>query len=231
MFNGKKVSVVMPAFNEEESIYAVVKDFSSNKYVDEVIVVDNDSTDRTQERARKAGAEVIIEKRRGYGHACQRALREATGDIIILTESDGTFDSRDLIKFLIYSNEFDLVLGTRTSKELIWEGANMSMFLRWGNLVFGKLIELLYNGPLLTDVGCTYRLINKKVLHKIQKEFTVGNSHFSPEMIIVAIKNKLKIIEIPINYKPRKGSSKITGKKLNTFVLGLNILKLIFSKI
>ena len=211
MYKGKKVSVVMPAYNEEEYIAEAVKEFSSIPEVDEVIVVNNNSTDRTKELAIKAGAIVVDEEKQGYGYACQRALKEASGDLIILVEPDGTFSAHDIEKFLAYSNDFDFVIGSRTSKEMIHEGANMGKFLRWGNWILAKMIEVLFNAPSLTDVGCTYRLIKRDALEKIKDKFTVGGSHFSPEMMILAIRSRIPMIEIPVNYKERKGSSKITG--------------------
>jgi len=229
MYKGKKVSVVMPAYNEEEYIAKAVKEFSSIPEVDEVIVVNNNSTDRTKELAIKAGAIVVDEEKQGYGYACQRALKEASGDLIILVEPDGTFSAHDIEKFLAYSNDFDFVIGSRTSKEMIHEGANMGKFLKWGNWALAKMIEVLFNGPSLTDVGCTYRLIKKDALEKIKDKFTVGGSHFSPEMMILAIKSLIPMIEIPVNYKERKGSSKITGRKWAAFKLGLRMIKLILS--
>ena len=229
MYKGKKVSVVMPAYNEEEYIAKAVKEFSSIPEVDEVIVVNNNSTDRTKELAIKAGAIVVDEEKQGYGYACQRALREASGDLIILVEPDGTFSAHDIEKFLAYSNDFDFVIGSRTSKEMIHEGANMGKFLKWGNWALAKMIEVLFNGPSLTDVGCTYRLIKRDALEKIKDKFTVGGSHFSPEMMILAIKSRIPMIEIPVNYKERKGSSKITGRKWAAFKLGLRMIKLILS--
>jgi len=183
MYKGKKVSVVMPAYNEEEYIAKAVKEFSSIPEVDEVIVVNNNSTDRTKELAVKAGAIVVDEEKQGYGYACQRALKEANGDLIILVEPDGTFSAHDIEKFLAYSNDFDFVIGSRTSKEMIHEGANMGKFLKWGNWALAKMIEVLFNGPSLTDVGCTYRSIKRDALEKIKDKFTVGGSHFSPERL------------------------------------------------
>lgn len=229
MYKGKKVSVVMPAYNEEEYIAKAVKEFSSIPEVDEVIVVNNNSTDRTKELAIKAGAIVVDEEKQGYGYACQRALKEASGDLIILVEPDGTFSAHDIEKFLAYSNDFDFVIGSRTSKEMIHEGANMGKFLKWGNWALAKMIEVLFNAPSLTDVGCTYRLIKRDALEKIKDKFTVGGSHFSPEMIILAIRSRIPMIEIPVNYKERKGSSKITGRKWAAFKLGLRMIKLILS--
>ena len=227
MYKGRRVSVVMPAYNEEAYIATAVAEFKSVPEVDEVIVVNNNSTDNTKELAIEAGAFVVDEPKQGYGYACQRALREASGDLIILVEPDGTFSAEDIEKFLAYSNDFDFVIGTRTSKEIIHEGANMGKFLKWGNWVLAKMIEVLFNGPSLTDVGCTYRLIKKEALERIKDKFSIGRSHFSPEMIILAIKSGISMIEIPVNYKPRKGSSKITGKKWAAFKLGLMMIKTI----
>jgi glycosyltransferase involved in cell wall biosynthesis len=229
MFKGEKVSVVMPAYNEEENIGEAVRDFKKLEYVDEVVVIDNNSHDRTAEIARNAGARVLKETKQGYGFACQRALSEAKGFYVVLVEPDGTFDAEDVLKFLAYSKDFDFVLGTRTSKELIWKGSNMGPFLKWGNWILAKMLEILHNGPHLSDVGCTYRLIKKPSLEKIQGKFTVGKSHFSPEMMILALKNNVKTIEIPVNYKPRKGQSKITGEKPKAFKVGLRMVKLIIS--
>ncbi len=229
MYKNKKVSVVMPAYNESENIAIAIKEFKAQNPVDEIIVVNNNSSDDTRKLAMESGATVIDEMHQGYGFACRRALKEGKGDYIILVEPDGTFDANDIEKFLAYSNDFDFVIGTRTAKDMIWEGANMGAFLKWGNWFVAKLIEVLYNGPSLTDVGCTYRLIKQGSLEEIQEKFTVGGSHFSPEMMILAIRSKIPMIEIPINYKERRGESKITGKKWPAFKLGLIMIRTIIS--
>ena len=228
MHEGKSVSICFPAFNEEDNITKAIEDFMEVGVVDEVIVADNGSTDQTTRFARKAGAKVVFETRRGYGYACRKAMNEAKGDIIVLSEPDGTFSGKDVKKLLAYIDDFDLVLGTRTSKELIWEGSNMGWFLKWGNWVLAKFIELLYSGPSLTDVGCTMRAIRKSALTQISDEFSVGGSHFSPEMTILTLKGGLRVIEVPINYLPRVGFSKITGNKWKAFEVGLAMLGLIF---
>jgi len=220
----RNISIVMPAYNEEENIAQAVEDFKKIPGVKEVVVANNNSKDRTEALAKNAGARVVLETNQGYGYACRRALSEAKYDYIILVEPDGTFDAKDVNKLMAYADEADIVLGTRTVKELIWNGANMGIFLKWGNWFIAKMIEVIYNGPHLSDAGCTYRLIKKDALKKIEPKFTVGKSHFSPEMIILAIKNGLKVVEIPVNYRSRKGTSKITGKKFNAFLLGLKMI-------
>lgn len=227
MWKQKYISVVFPAYNEEENIYSAILDFGGSPCVDEVVVVDNNSTDGTVSEIRKTSAKLVREERQGFGYSIQRGLREARGDYIIISEPDGTFTGKDISKLLAYSEEFDLVLGTRTSKTCIWKGANMGLSLKWGNWVVAKILEFLFNGPSLTDVGCTMRLIERKALGKIIDKFNVGGSHFLPEMTILAILNGLKVVEIPLNYMPRVGKSKITGRKGRALRVGLRMIMLI----
>ena len=225
MYNGKTVSVVMPAFNEAGGIAPVVSSFLSMPEIDQVIVANNNSSDNTAEVAAGVGATLVWEPQPGYGYACQAALRSANSDFVILVESDSTFRAGDALKFLAYAEEFDV--GTRTSKSCIWEGSNMGPFLRYGNWAVAKLLEYLHNGPCLTDVGCTYKLFRWQALQRLIPMFSVGRSHFSPELMILAIRSKLKCVEIPIHYQPRSGTSKITGTFWKAFRLGLRMIAMI----
>jgi glycosyltransferase involved in cell wall biosynthesis len=227
MWEGRRVSVVFPAYNEAASIAEAVTEFSSVSAVDEVLVVDNNSTDATAERALKAGARVVKEPRQGYGHALRRGLREASGDYIVLAEPDGTFMGRDVLKLLAYAEDFDLVLGTRTTRELIWHGANMGWQLRWGNWLLAKLLQVLFDGPSLSDCGCTLRLVRQAALDRLLPRFTVGGSHFLPEMVCLALLNHLRLIEVPVNYRSRVGQSKITGSLTTAVKVGARMLLLI----
>jgi glycosyltransferase involved in cell wall biosynthesis len=227
MYGNKSVSVVLPAYNEEQYIRAAVEDFAATGVVDEIIVVDNNSRDRTAEEARKTAARVIEERAQGYGHALRRGLREATGDVIIMAEPDGTFIGRDVLKLLAYSEDFDMVCGTRTTRELVWEQANMGWFLRLGNWVVAKMLQLLHDGPSLSDCGCTLRLTHRKALLQFQDDLTVGASHFLPEMVILALRKNLAIIEVPVNYRGRVGESKITGNLKGTLRTGFRMIALI----
>lgn len=230
MWNNKKISVVLPAFNEEKNILKAINDFFGLGVVDEVIVVDNNSTDKTAELIKQSQARLVKEQDQGFGFAVIRGLREVSGDYIIISEPDGTFLAKDILKLLNYVDGFDLVLGTRTSKSCIWTGANMGLFLRWGNFFVAKILEFAFNGPSLTDVGCTMRLIKKDALDKIKDRFSVGGSHFLPEMVILGIINNLRIVEIPLNYRPRIGESKITGNLTKAIKTGLNMIFLIISR-
>ncbi|MFH1783262.1 MAG: glycosyltransferase family 2 protein [Candidatus Omnitrophota bacterium] len=228
MYEGKTISIVMPAYNEDKSIGRIVEDFKSSQYVDEVIVIDNNSKDKTALVAEEKGAKVVKETNQGYGYACRRALAEARSDYIVLVESDDTFTAKDLIKFLAYTEDFDFIQGTRTTKELIGKSANMNFFLKWGNWLVAKLLQVLYNGPSLSDMGCTYRLIKKDVLKLVQPHFYVGGSAFLANMTISALKKHVRMIEISVNYRQRKGESKITGSFLRTISVGLNMIGIIF---
>ena len=227
MYGSKTVSVVLPAYNEAPYIRQAIEDFFSLGVVDEVVVVDNNSKDDTAAEASQTRATLVREVRQGYGYALRRGLRDAKGDLIIMAEPDGTFMARDILKLLAYSEDFEMVCGTRTTRELIWTQANMRWFLRIGNLLVAKFLQLLYGGPSLSDCGCTMRLTHREALARIQDDMTVGGSHFLPEMVILGLKKKLRVIEVPVNYRRRVGESKITGTLAGTLRTGFRMIGII----
>jgi len=227
MHGSKTVTVVLPAYNEEKYIRSAVEDFFVTNVVDEVLVVNNNSRDRTADEAAQTRARLVHESQQGYGHALRRGLKEAAGDIVILAEPDGTFIGRDVLKLLAYADDFDMVCGTRTTRELVWDQANMGWFLRMGNWAVAKIIQVLYGGPSLSDCGCTLRLTHRAALAQIQNDLTVGGSHFLPEMVILALKKRLKVIEVPVNYRGRVGESKITGNLRGTLETGFRMIGII----
>jgi glycosyltransferase involved in cell wall biosynthesis len=168
---GKTVSVVFPAYNEEQYIRPAIEDFLIPHVVDEVLVIDNNSRDRTVAEAAATRARVVSESRQGYGFALRRGLQEARGEIIILAEPDGTFIGRDVLKLLAYADDFDMVCGTRTTRELIWDQANMGWFLRVGNWTVAKLLQVLHGGPSLSDCGCTLRLTHRASVEQFVGEW------------------------------------------------------------
>jgi glycosyltransferase involved in cell wall biosynthesis len=227
MYHRATVSVIFPVFNEEQSLARAIQDFFAMDCVDEIIVVDNNSNDRSAEIARATRARVVAEPRQGYGYALRRGMQEAAGDLVILAEPDGTFVAKDVMKLLAYSDEFDLVLGTRTTRELIWAEANMGILLRLGNWVVAKLLEFLFNGPSLSDCGCTLRLVHRTALLRLLPHFTVGGSHFLPEMVILGLLSKMRMVEIPVHYRGRLGKSKITGSFKTAVRVGWRMVRLI----
>lgn len=230
-FDTYQVSVVIPAYNEAETIAAVVMDYRQHDCVDEVIVVDNNSKDQTAAVAQNAGARVVTEYDQGYGCALRRGLDEARGDIIVLSEADGSFQARDVHKFIHYLKDCDMVIGTRTTRQMIEQGANMHGILRWGNVIVGKLVEALWWGqePRFTDVGCTYRAIWKSSYHKIRPHLNARGPDFAPEMMIAILICRRRIIEIPVSYRRRLyGESKHSGYFLAQARTAIKMLKLIF---
>lgn len=224
MWNGKTVSVILPTYNEKDSIYCCIKELSDTQVVDEFVVVNNNAIKGTSEEVQKTTAREVFESQQGYGFAIRRGFNEVSGDIIVICEPDGTFSGHDIRKLLAYSEDFSAVLGTRTTSVLIWKGANMGLFLKWGNWAVAKMLEFLFNTTTLTDIGCTMRLIKREALEKITDKFTVGGSHFGVEMMLLIILNGISFIEIPLNYKPRVGESSVTGNRLKAFTLGITMI-------
>lgn len=229
MWNDKRVSVILPTYNEKESIYRAIESFQYKNIADEIIVVNNNATPGTSEEVSRTTAREVFETRQGYGAAIRRGFKEATGDYIIVSEPDGTFYGRDMVKLLSYIDDFDVVYGTRTLKQLIWSGANMGLFLRWGNYWTAKLMEVLFNTTSLSDVGCTMRCINKNALRKMEPYFTVDGNFFGPEMMVISTLMQMRIIQIPVNYTERVGHSSVTGDPLVAFFLGLRMINMIIT--
>jgi len=228
MWKGKKVSVVFSTYNEKDSVRGCIENLFKTKYVDEVIAVDNNAAKGTKEEILKTKAKYFREPKQGFGWGYRRALYESTGDLMIMIEPDGTFDTNDVIKFLAYSDNFDVVFGTRTTSIMISEGANMGWFLKWGNFAVAKMIEILFNTSFLSDVGCTYRLINRKAYEKIRNKFVIMGNEFNPDMMIQVIKHKIPYIEIPVRYLKRIGISSVTGDMKRTIPVGIKMILLIF---
>lgn len=233
MWFGRRVTVIFPAYNEEENIAQAIEDFfavGGGGIVDEVIAVDNNSRDRTAELIQASSATYIRETKQGYGNALRRGLAEASArgaDLIVMAEPDGTFAGKDVLKLLAFADDFDLVLGTRTTPELIWQEANMGRFLRWGNWAVAKFLQVLHDGPSLSDCGCTLRLVRTDAYRVFADNLTVGASHFLPEMVCLALASGLRLIEIPVNYRGRVGESKITGSLPTTLRVGTRMITLI----
>lgn len=228
MYKDKKISLILPTFNERDSIRKVIKDFEELGIVDEIIVVNNNAAAGTSEEIKNTSALEIFEDVQGYGSAIIRGYKEASGDLIVLCEPDDTFIASDIFKLLAYSGDVDIVYGSRTYKELIWSGANMGWFLRLGNWAVAKLLEVIFNTNTLTDVGCTFRLANKEVINKLLPFFKVKSNFFGPEMMARGYLKKYKCIQIPVVYKERIGKSSVTGNLAKAFVLGIKMIILIF---
>ena len=227
MWRSQVVSLVLPTYNERDSLYDAVRDAWGCGYVDEVVVVDNNAAAGSAAEARRAGARVVHEPIQGYGAAIRRGLREVQGDLLVVSEPDGTFSAHDIVKLLAYSDDFDVVYGTRTTLQLIWGGANMDWFLRAGNMAVAKYAELLFNTSQLTDVGCTMRLLRRSAYERMAPRFTVSGSHFGPEMMALSFLLGMRVIQVPVNYRDRIGQSSVTGSRANALRVGLQMIGLL----
>ena len=236
-WRGSRISVVLPTYNERDSICAAILDFAATAVVDEILVINNNAVAGTSDEVRRAAEQIepdgrtlvreILETQQGYGYAIRRGLREANGDFIVVSEPDGTFLGRDTFKLLAYVDDFDVVYGTRTARTFIWRGANMGIWLRWGNWAVAKLIEFLFNSTNLTDVGCTMRLIRRDAAVSLDKQFTIGGSAFGPEMMLLSLIHGLRVIQVPVNYLPRIGESSVTGDVRKAVALGITMVGLV----
>lgn len=230
-FSEYKTSLVIPAYNEGASLHFVIEEFLGK--VDEIIIAASFSEDDTVAIAQKSGCKTIVKKFSGYGDALRQGMDQASGDILILVEADGSFSADDLPKLLSYLEDADMVIGTRTTKQMIQQGANMNRLLRWGNVIAAKIMQVLWlsQEPRFTDLGCTYRALWKDCYTVIKKNLKANGPEFSPEMMVEVMNAKRKIIEIPVTYRPRIGGhSKHSANLMAVTKTGVKMLFLIFRK-
>jgi glycosyltransferase involved in cell wall biosynthesis len=218
------VSVVTPALNEAESIGAVLAAIPRDG-VQEIIVIDGGSTDDTATIARAADACVIHEPRRGYGRACAAGAAAARGDVLVLLDADGADDPVQIPDLLapILAGEADLVLGSRLAGDMAPDA--MPWHQQLGNRLAARLIRWLYSLP-LTDLS-PFRAIRRESLLELgMEEMTYG---WPTEMIVKAARKRLRIVEVPVGYRPRAGGhSKISGTVRGTVLAAYYILRTIF---
>jgi glycosyltransferase involved in cell wall biosynthesis len=229
VYKGKSLSVLLPTYNEKDSIRGCIQSFERTGVVDEILVVNNNAAEGTSEEVAQTGAVEIFESRQGYGAAIVRGLREAQGDLVCICEPDGTFDPHDLFKMLPYSDDIDIVYGTRTVGEFIWQDANMGWFIRLGNWLVAKLMEVLFNTNSLSDVGCTLRLLNRPAVEVLLPLFREMGNCMGAEMMCLSRIVKLRSVQIPVNYRARVGVSSVTGRRSAAMKVGLRMIWVILS--
>ena len=228
MWNDKTLSVVLPTYNEKDSIADCIRGFEALGIVDEVIVVNNNAAEGTSAEVAKTGAREVIETTQGYGAAIKRGLRESTTDLVSICEPDGTFNPADLRKLLAFMPECNYVVGSRTVSNFIWDGANMGWFLQWGNWAVAKLVEVLYNSSYLSDVGCTFRVMTREQAQMILEHSTLDGSAYGLEMLLLGVIQPAKLVQVPVNYHERVGVSSVTGELGKTISLGMEMIGLVF---
>ncbi len=227
MWNGKSLSVVLPTYNEKDSIAEVINQFEALGIVDEIIVINNNAAAGTSEEVAKTSAREVVETTQGYGAAIKRGLRESRTDLVAICEPDGTFKGADLHKLLAFMPECEYVVGSRTVNNFIWEGANMGWFLRYGNWAVAKMVEVLYNSSSLSDVGCTFRVMTKEQADMILNRSKLDGSAYGLEMLLLGVIMKTRIVQVPVNYHSRVGVSSVTGDFGKTLTLGFSMIGLV----
>ena len=226
------VTVVLTAYNDEESIKAAVHDFQSHPLVKRVIVISNNSRDNTLNWAIDAGAIAYNEEAQGYGACVHRALSEgikfSDTELTILCEGDMTFRAYDIDKLLAYSSHADIVNGTRIVEQLRDKDTQLSTFMFYGNLFVAKLLEIKHLGnATFTDVGTTYKLCRNDALKTLLPKLDNSvNLEFNPYFLDRALENGFKVIECPITFHKRIGQSK-GGNVSNmvAFRLGVRMIR------
>lgn len=221
-----RISVVIPAFNEEKSIPLVIKDIPK-EWIDEVIVVSNNSTDKTDEVAQEAGATVLRENRKGYGWACLLGIEYAVNqksDIIVFLDGDYSDYPQQIPEVLapILINNVDLVIGSRALG--VREKGSMTFPQIFGNWLATNMMRVFY-GVKYTDLGPFRAIKVDKLLSLNMSDKTYG---WTIEMQIKAAKNKLTYAEVPVNYKNRIGKSKVSGTVKGTIMAGIKIIGAVF---
>lgn len=229
MWNGKTLSVVLPTYNEKDSIAETIRAFDQLGIVDDILVVNNNAAEGTSAEVAMTRAREVLEPQQGYGAAILRGLTEVDTDLICICEPDGTFNPRDLMKLLPFTEDCDFVLGSRTVSNFIWDGANMGWFLQWGNWAVAKTIEVLFNTSYLSDVGCTFRVVSKDLVPGLLSDSGIHGSAFGLEMLMLALVARDTVVQVPVNYHPRIGMSTVTGDTRTAIRLGLQMLWIVLS--
>ncbi|WP_425076804.1 glycosyltransferase family 2 protein [Psychroserpens sp. S379A] len=221
------IKVIIPAYNEADSIAHVINDIPS--FVNEIIVVNNNSSDTTETNAQNAGATVLTETRKGYGYACLKGMDYIANlskkpDIIVFLDGDYSDYPEEMTKIVqpIIENNIDFVIGARVKQ--LRELGSMTTPQIFGNWLATSLMRLFF-GAKFTDLGPFRAIKYKKLLQLNMEDKTYG---WTVEMQLKALKQKLTYTEVPVNYRNRIGVSKVSGTVKGAIFAGVKILGWIF---
>ena len=217
------IKVIIPAYNEEKAIGHVISKIPS--LVDEIIVVSNNSTDKTEEVAKKAGATVLSETKKGYGYACLKGMDyisklESKPEIIVFLDGDYSDYPEELSKLIapILHDNIDFVIGARNEK--LRETGAMTPQQIFGNWLATFLMKVFFKAK-FTDLGPFRAIKYDKLLQLQMEDKTYG---WTVEMQLKVLKQKMTYIEIPVKYKNRIGVSKVSGTVKGTIMAGVKII-------
>lgn len=222
-----RITVIIPAYNEEKSITHVINDIP--EVVEEIIVVNNNSTDTTEFVAKKAGATVLTESKKGYGYACLKGMdyiakQKMQPDIIVFLDGDYSDYPEELTKIVapIIENDIDFVIGARI--EELRAKNSMTPQQVFGNWLATTLMKIFFNAK-FTDLGPFRAIKYNKLIALNMEDKTYG---WTVEMQLKAIKKNYSYVEIPVHYKNRIGVSKVSGTVKGSVMAGIKILGWIF---
>ena len=221
------ITVIIPAYNEQDSIANVVNDIP--EIVNEIIVINNNSTDNTAMNAKDAGATVLYESRKGYGYACLKGLdyieeQKAKPEIVVFLDGDYSDYPAQLTELIspIITKNIDFVLGARVKEQR--ELGAMTPQQIFGNWLATSLMKLFF-GATFTDLGPFRAIKYEKLMALKMEDKTYG---WTVEMQLKALKQQLTYLEIPVRYRNRIGVSKVSGTIKGTIFAGIKILTWIF---
>ena len=221
------IKVIIPAYNEQDSIGKVIGDIP--KIVDEIIVISNNSTDKTAENAKKAGATILFENRKGYGYACLKGMnyiaqKEKTPEIVVFLDGDYSDHPEQLTEIIapIIHEDIDFVIGARVKK--FREKGAVTPQQIFGNWLACFLMKLFFKAK-FTDLGPFRAIKYHKLLTLNMVDKTYG---WTVEMQLKALKQGLSYVEIPVKYRARIGVSKVSGTVKGSIFAGIKILGWIF---
>lgn len=228
MSNSSKIVVIIPAFNEENAVGQVIAEIPKT-LVQEIIVVNNASTDKTEQVAKAAGATVLRQPVPGYGRACLKGMEyiaqaEVKPDIVVFLDADHSDYPEEMFEVIkpIIEHDFDLVIGSRALGNK--ERGSMTPQQIFGNWLATRLLKLFY-GLTFTDLGPFRAIKYEKLLALQMRDKTYG---WTVEMQLKAAKQKMKCTEVPVRYRKRIGFSKVSGTIKGTIGAGYKILYTIF---
>lgn len=216
------IAVLIPCFNEEQTIANVIDDFKTNLPEAKIYVYDNNSTDKTKEIAIASGAIVKSERQQGKGNVIRRMFREIDADCYIMVDGDATYPAKhakEMVKSVM-EDECDMVIGDRLSSTYFKE--NKRLFHNQGNRIVRWLINTLWNAQ-IHDIMTGYRAFSRRFVKLFPISY--GGFEIETEMTLHALDKRFVIKEIPIDYSDRPDGSE---SKLNTYKDGLKVLKTIF---
>ena len=211
----KKLTIIIPCYNEEKGIGKVIqaipkKELAKKGYGVHILVVDNNSQDKTAEIAKKCGAECIFEERQGKGYAIRTAIKHVSQDtdLVVMLDGDNTYDPKEMLRLIepLDAGFCDVVIGSRLAGKIA--KGSMSKFNRMGNWIFTFMVRAYYHEN-VTDVCTGYFAWKKPVLKELSKHLEADGFALEMEMITKMARMRFNIYSVPISYKKRSGQTNL----------------------